>query len=60
MSKNFLFICSDQHNKNMIGSYGNKVAVTPNLDRLSQEGVTFTNAYTPCPLCAPARAALAT
>jgi choline-sulfatase len=33
---------------------------TPNLDRLAAEGVRFDAAYTPYPLCAPARAALLT
>jgi len=31
-------------------------AITPNLDRLSAEGVTFTNTYCPSPHCCPARA----
>ncbi|MCI6674353.1 MAG: sulfatase-like hydrolase/transferase [Spirochaetaceae bacterium] len=57
--KNLLILFSDQHNKHMVGSYGNKVIKTPYLDRLAEEGVTFTDAYTPCPLCAPARAAMA-
>ena len=57
--KNVLFIFSDQHNKHMLGCYGNRVIKTPNLDRLARDGVTFSDAYTPCPLCAPARAALA-
>jgi choline-sulfatase len=31
-------------------------SITPNLDRLAEEGVTFTNAYCPSPHCCPARA----
>lgn len=57
--KNFLLIISDQHNKHMVGAYGNQVVKTPNLDKLAENGTVFTDAYTPCPLCAPARAALA-
>lgn len=57
--KNVLFIFSDQHNKHMLGCYGNNVIKTPNLDNIAKNGVMFTDAYTPCPLCAPARAALA-
>ena len=33
---------------------------TPNLDRLASQGTLFTQAYTPCPVCVPARAAFAT
>lgn len=57
--KNLLIVFTDQHNKHMLGAYGNKAVKTPNLDRLASDGVLFTDAYTPCPLCAPARAALA-
>ena len=57
--KNFVIIFSDQHNKHMVGAYGNKAVKTPNLDRLASEGVVFKDAYTPCPLCVPARASLA-
>ena len=34
---------------------GNKYINTPNLDRLVQNGVAFTNAYTQCPICTPSR-----
>jgi arylsulfatase A-like enzyme len=33
---------------------------TPNLDRLAQEGVSFANAFTPNPICVPARASITT
>ncbi len=33
---------------------------TPNIQRLAGEGIRFTRAYTPCPLCAPARASMMT
>ncbi|HCL29414.1 MAG TPA: sulfatase [Candidatus Latescibacteria bacterium] len=57
---NLLFICSDQHNRQMTGCYGHPLDVTPNLDALAVRGTRFTNAYTNCPICMPARAALAT
>jgi arylsulfatase A-like enzyme len=40
-------------------AYGVKIK-TPNIDRLMEMGVTYENAFTPVPLCSPARAALVT
>lgn len=57
---NVVFIISDQHKLEGSGAYGNKLAITPNIDALAQTGVKFTNCYTPAPVCAPARAALMT
>ena len=53
-------IMSDEHNKFVTGAYGNKLVKTPNLDALSARGIKFTNAYTNCPICVPARATIAT
>jgi len=44
----------------MIGMVQCGREVTPNLNRLVKEGVRFTRAYDTCPLCVPARTALAT
>jgi choline-sulfatase len=41
----------------LTGPYGDPVAITPNMDRLAREGIRFDAAYTPYPLCSPARAA---
>ena len=57
---NLLVITSDEHNKRHLGCYGSDMVQTPNLDRLAEMGTRFTNAYTPSPICMPARAALAT
>lgn len=57
---NLLFLLSDQHARDALGCYGHPVVRTPNLDRLAQRGTRFRNAYTPCPICVPARASLAT
>lgn len=57
---NLLFIFSDQHNVNVLGCSGNRTARTPHLDALAARGTRFTNAYTNCPVCVPARASLAT
>ena len=43
-----------------LGSYGSDLYETPNIDRLAQEGVRFTNAYAACTVCSPTRASLMT
>ncbi|MFH1760243.1 MAG: sulfatase-like hydrolase/transferase [bacterium] len=55
MKPNILVIMTDQHNKKMLGCYGNSIVRTPNLDNLAEEGTQFTNAYCPAPLCVPSR-----
>lgn len=40
--------------------YGNSLTETPQIDQLVKEGMKFTNAYSPAPLCSPSRAALLT
>lgn len=57
---NVVLLISDQHKVAATGAYGSKLAITPNIDELAERGVTFTNCYTPAPVCAPARAALIT
>ena len=57
---NLLFIMSDEHNKRVLGCYGHSMIRTPNLDGLAAQGTRFTNAYTNCPICVPARASFAT
>ena len=56
---NVLVILSSGHNPKFMGCAGHAVARTPNLDALAAHGTRFTAAYTPSPLCAPARAAFA-
>jgi len=55
---NLLIIMSDEHDPRWMGASGSFVA-TPNLDRLAARGTRFTDAYTTCPICVPARAAFA-
>lgn len=60
MLKQFIFIMTDTQRADMVGCYGNKDMITPALDRLSADGIRFTNAYTTQPVCGPARSALFT
>jgi choline-sulfatase len=57
---NVLLVMVDQLVPFLTGAYGHPVVQTPNLDRLAAEGVRFDAAYTPYPLCSPARASLLT
>lgn len=42
---NILFIESDDQSNQALGAYGNQAMVTPNIDKLASEGVSFTSAY---------------
>jgi choline-sulfatase len=53
---NILVIMADQLSALFLKAYGHKVVKTPTVDRLASEGVVFEAAYSPSPLCAPARA----
>lgn len=55
---NIVFIFSDQQRADTLGCYGQKLDVTPNLDRLAKDGVRFEKAYTCQPVCGPARSCL--
>ncbi len=52
---NILFLMSDEHRADTAGFVGNDVVRTPTLDWLAKTGVVFTGAYTPSPVCVPAR-----
>jgi len=51
---NIIFFLVDDYDKPETSPYGGK-ALTPNLDRLASEGMNFQHAFTPIPLCIPAR-----
>lgn len=57
---NLLFIITDQQRYDALSIAGNDILKTPNLDKLAKSGAYFTNAYTPCAVCAPARASFLT
>jgi arylsulfatase A-like enzyme len=55
---NILFIYSDQHRYDCLSGHGHPLVQTPNLDRLLHEGCDFSHAFTPSPICVPARCSL--
>lgn len=55
---NILLIFTDQQRSDTIHVGGNPVIRTPHLDRLAREGTLFSSAYTPSPVCVPARCSL--
>ena len=55
---NFLYIITDQQRADHVGSYGNKIVQTPNIDRFAQQGRVFNRAYLPMAMCNPCRTAL--
>lgn len=57
---NLLVIMSDEHQARAMGCAGHPFVQTPHLDALAARGTRFTNAYTPSPICVPARASFAT
>ena len=58
--KNILLITADQMRWDCLGCAGNEIIRTPNLDALAARGVRFRNAFTPDPICVPARASIMT
>lgn len=55
---NILMIMTDQHRFDRLSCAGDPLLRTPNIDSIAEAGVRFTNAYTPSPVCSPARAAI--
>ena len=57
---NILFIMSDDHAQRAISAYGGDLAVTPNIDRIADEGALFRNSFVTNSICTPSRAVLLT
>lgn len=57
---NVVFILVDDLGWSDLGCYGSSFYDTPNLDRLAEQSIRFTNAYAASPVCSPTRAAILT
>ena len=57
---NIVFIMSDDHGYQAISAYNDELIQTPNIDRLADEGMLFTNASVTNSICAPSRAVILT
>ena len=57
---NIVFIMSDDHAYQAISAYSDKLIQTPNIDRIANEGMLFTNASVTNSICAPSRAVILT
>lgn len=57
---NILVIMSDDHGQWALGCYGNRELHTPTFDKLAAGGTRLASAFTPCPVCSPARASFFT
>jgi arylsulfatase A-like enzyme len=57
---NVVFLFADQLRAASVPAYGEGQIQTPNMDRLRDEGVRFTNAISTCPVCTPYRSMLLT
>jgi arylsulfatase A len=55
---NIVFILADDLGWADLPVYGNTFNEAPNLDKLANEGIRFTNAYAACPVCSPTRASI--
>ena len=57
---NILFLLTDDQRFDMFGAGGNRIIRTPNMDRLANEGVMFTNNYVTTSICSVSRASFFT
>lgn len=57
---NIIFILIDDMGWKDLSCYGSEFYETPNIDKLSKEGMTFNNAYATSPVCSPSRASILT
>lgn len=55
MKKNIVLFVADQMRSDSMAHMGNPASITPHLDQLAEEGVSFENAYCQNPVCVPSR-----
>jgi len=60
MQKNLLLITADHWPYSLLHSTGDNAIMTPTLDAIARDGVTFSSHYSTCPVCIPARRSLMT
>jgi N-sulfoglucosamine sulfohydrolase len=57
---NILWVVSEDNTYNYVGVYGDPVAHTPIIDKLAATGITYDNAHSTAPVCAPSRHSIIT
>ena len=57
---NFVFVVSEDNSIHYLSLYGNKLGITPNIEQLADNGLTFNHAFSCAPVCSVARTTLAT
>lgn len=57
---NIVFLMTDNHRWDLLGCAGNRIIRTPNIDRLAERGVRFTNSFCTTSICAATRASILT
>lgn len=57
---NVLFIQTDQWPQGFMGYAGCGQVMTPTIDQLARDGIVYSNCYSTCPVCIPARRSLMT
>jgi arylsulfatase len=57
---NIIFILTDDLGYGDLGCFGSKLNRTPNLDKLAENGIRFTDCYSAASICSPSRAGLLT
>lgn len=60
ITPNIIWLVAEDQSPEFFPMYGNPTVELPYLTSLSNDGIVYTNAYSPVPVCAPARSALIT